>query len=428
MLSDVRWRKMPIDLLTNETMNYIASQMPEGLEFAPFMFYQAALKKAGDDGEFDLEDGVIFARLMRVSDVTIVFKIANLMAQRRVIYHVAAGSNKCLLADWEYSDKKQPRTLAERRAIVQHQIDAKKAMPIIKEEFAPITSSENVQPSFICPDDDKNQKNVVKNVYDDKNTKNVVKKNETEREEREIRERDKREETHTERESLREGVETSAELPEGSATVPTPEKKAVARKTKKAETKTEEVVTDSVPASYDSSLADEALKSGETKAEGKNQEIESVLEAFFLNYSFGYNLKKGHPHVEALAKRIKELATSEAPGPLLAQTLCDAFKKMHDEPGNWKDIPLLPLYMAKDGVWAHLLAIVSNKFKGKRKKSFLDQAKEYEIQAEKEREDLITLTDSEYEDYGIDPNDPAKAQKLLIAKSAESKQYEGDIF
>lgn len=45
MLSDVTWRKMPTDMLTNETMTYIESQMPAGFEYAPFMFYQAALKK-----------------------------------------------------------------------------------------------------------------------------------------------------------------------------------------------------------------------------------------------------------------------------------------------------------------------------------------------------------------------------------------------
>ena len=62
MLNDVAWRKMPTDILTNETMTYIESQMPAGFEYAPFMFYQAALKKCDDDGIFDIGDGIIFSR------------------------------------------------------------------------------------------------------------------------------------------------------------------------------------------------------------------------------------------------------------------------------------------------------------------------------------------------------------------------------
>lgn len=436
MLCDVTWRKMPLDILTNEAMQYVESQMPKGYEYAPFMFYQAALKKAGDDGEFDLEDGVIFARLMRVPDVSFVFKVANEMAKRRIIYHVQAGSNKCLLADWEYSKGSQPRTLAERRAVVARQIEQKKAMPIIQEEFAPIEAPINAltpENSSFCVYDDKNTKNVVKNVNDDISTENVTKKNSIEREkEREIRERD----THTEREiesvREREGVETSAGATESPATVTTPEKKAVARKNKKAEPQKEQS-SDSDSAIYDSSLADEALQSQKTeKVVGNFQEIESVLEAFFLNFSFGYNIKKGRPQIEDLAKRIAELETPEISGPKVAKALCDSFKQMHDEPGTWKDIPLLPLYMAKDSVWSYLLAVVGKKLvKGKKKNTFLEKSKEYEAQADQEREELIAKTDSEYAKYGIDPKDPARFMKLQKVKNAETQSedvYEGDIF
>ena len=381
MLSDVTWRKMPLDILTNEAMQYVESQMPDGLEYAPFMFYQAALKKAGDDGEFDLEDGVIFARLMRVPDVKIVFLVANEMAKRRIIYHVQAGSNKCLLADWEYAKGTQPRTLAQRREVVARQIEAKKAMPIITEEFKPIEPSNSAfspENTSFCVNDDKNQKNVVKNVYDDKNAENVVKKNSIEREkEREIRER---EETHTEREIEsprgRERVETSAGLPEGPAPV-SPENKAVARKTKKTEQQKEpESVTDSP--SYDSTLADEALQQGEEAEEGKFQEVVAILEAFFLNYSFGYNLKKGHAKVEEIASRILELETSDCGAGKIAQELCDIFRNMHEDDGPWKDVPLLPLYMAKDAIWAHLMSVAGKKLVKKGKKKTM-KAKKFNI-------------------------------------------------
>ena len=77
MLRDVYWRQYPIDLLNDEKMGYIESQMPAGYEYAPYMFYITALKLADDDGIFALDDGVIFARLMRVKDIELVYAVAN---------------------------------------------------------------------------------------------------------------------------------------------------------------------------------------------------------------------------------------------------------------------------------------------------------------------------------------------------------------
>lgn len=434
MLSDVTWRKMPIDLLTNENMNYIESQMPEGLEYAPFMFYQAALKKAGDDGEFDLEDGVIFARLMRVNDVKIVFMVANLMAQRRVIYHVAAGSNKCLLADWEYSNKQQPRTLAQRRAIVQQQIEAKKAMPIIKEEFRPI-SAENSQNAFICPDDDKIQKNVVKNVDDDKIQENVVKKMETEREERETEREIEREnrETHTERESLREGEQTEvaafAVANNGTATAATKENMPMGRKTKQKAPKTEEI-SDSDPTCDPETLSSEALAIGRTQEVDNFQDVLFVVETFFKTKAFGYNPKKGKPKLNEIAKRICEL-DCDVSKELIAKTFCDNFYDMHNSDGAWKDIPLEPAYMVKDSVWAYLLSVAGKKLvKAKKKNVFLEKAKEYQEAVEQEKNTVTDALDEEYQKYGINPLDPMRFVKLSQAKSQNnaSAEYEGDIF
>ena len=427
MLSDVTWRKMPIDLLTNENMNYIESQMPEGLEYAPFMFYQAALKKAGDDGEFDLEDGVIFARLMRVNDVKIVFMVANLMAQRRVIYHVAAGSNKCLLADWEYSNKQQPRTLAQRRAIVQQQIEAKKAMPIIKEEFRPI-SAENSQNAFICPDDDKIQKNVVKNVDDDKIQENVVKKMETEREEREI-ERENRE-THTERESLREGEQTEvaacAVANNGTATAATKENMPMGRQIKQKAPKTEEI-SDSAPTCDPETLSSEALAIGRTQEVDNFQDVLFVVETFFKTKAFGYNPKKGKPKLNEIVKRICEL-DCDVSKELIAKTFCDNFYDMHNSEGPWKDIPLEPAYMVKDNVWAYLLSVSGKKLlKNKKKNVFLEKAKEYQEAVETEKAVGGDAIDAEYRKYGINPEDPLRVAKLTQVKSQEP-EYKGDIF
>ena len=89
MLRDVYWRQYPIDLLNDEKMGYIESLMPTGYEYAPYMYYITALKLADDDGIYDLGDGIIFARLMRVQNPELVFFVTNLMRQYKIIYRLS---------------------------------------------------------------------------------------------------------------------------------------------------------------------------------------------------------------------------------------------------------------------------------------------------------------------------------------------------
>lgn len=452
MLSDVTWRKMPTDMLTNETMTYIESQMPEGFEYAPFMFYQAALKKADDDGSFDLEDGILFARLMRVPDVKLVFKIAILMVKRGIISQVQKGSNLCLLTDWEYSKGTASRTMAERRAIVARKIEA--------------AQLHNSEPSFVAmpsdnaPEspvfDDKIQNNVVKSSFDDKNTKNVVKntnsaKNDSsaislEREKE--REREEKEHTHTEREkeSLRER-ERDASASAGASMAPAPApaetEEALARDYTDTED-SESEISGVVPEFSTVKLAADALGDAEgeedKKESGDLTEFEAVcafLESFFITNCFGYDKKRGRKLVQLIAEKIMALETNGHKPLKIAEVCCEAFKKMHDEPGQWKDIPLQPVYMAKDGVWAHILTYAGKKLikKGSKNNKFFENAKKAQEAADEEKAQLIALTEGEYRKYGIDPKDPNRVQKLMIAKKfADSpdvlpeKDLEGAVF
>ena len=68
MLNDNSWRKLPRDLLTDEDFRWVENQLPNYLKFAPYMFYIAALRKADYDGMFDIEDGTLFAQLMRIEN------------------------------------------------------------------------------------------------------------------------------------------------------------------------------------------------------------------------------------------------------------------------------------------------------------------------------------------------------------------------
>ena len=209
MLRDVYWRQYPIDLLNDEKMGYIESQMPAGYEYAPYMFYITALKLADDDGIFALDDGVIFARLMRVKDIELVYAVANLMRKYKIIYRLSDDSMLCGIVDWTYSDKKK-RTMAERKQVVMAAIERERAKSMSTKDFAPegcagkcndipqsaacvgkcndipqgpgniapVPAQNAQEPAqsavFFMPEDDKNRKNVVINADDDKNAENVT--------------------------------------------------------------------------------------------------------------------------------------------------------------------------------------------------------------------------------------------------------------
>ena len=453
MLSDVTWRKMPTDMLTNEAMTYIESQMPAGFEYAPFMFYQAALKKADDDGSFDLEDGILFARLMRVPDVKLVFKIAILMAKRGIISQVQKGSNLCLLMDWEYTKGTASRSMAERRAIVARKIETAKL--------------HNSEPSFIAmpsdnaPEmpvfDDKIPENVVKNTFDDKKSENVVKNTNLEKNsssaislEREKEREIERESTHKEREieSLRgreREASASAEPIMGSAPAPAETEEALARDSEESESTQETEISDVVPEFSTVNLVDEAISvanGGDTKKEpGDLTEFEVVcafLESFFITNCFGYDQKRGKKMIQTIAERIMALESNGNKPSKIAEVCCEAFKKMHDDPGQWKDIPLQPVYMAKDGVWAHILTYAGKKLvkKGSKNNTFFEKAKKAQEAADAEREQLIAMTEGEYIKYGIDPKDPNRVQKLMVARQKQfspdevppDEAFKGEIF
>ena len=212
MLRDVYWRQYPIDLLSDDKMTYIESFMPDEYKYAPYMFYITALKLADDNGIFDLEDGIIFARLMRVKSRALVFQIANLMRQHKILYRLSDDTTLMQIADWTYSDKKV-RTAEERRRIVADKIAKERAKKATysQEDFTtdgcagkcndipqsevpagkcnaipPAAAAELTAPEaetaaprqvFLCPDDDKNAKNVG-NIQTD-NTDSILQDKQT---------------------------------------------------------------------------------------------------------------------------------------------------------------------------------------------------------------------------------------------------------
>lgn len=469
------WRKMPRNIFVNPNFGYIASCLPREYESAAYMFYLVALSVADDNGIFDLEDGVIFSRLMHVDSVEIVFKIANLMMKRKVITR-SGNSTICMLLDWEYSSKEKPRTLAERRGIVQQQIEAAKAVQ--SKEFIfdkdnqnqegescqdfeinqngqnfenhqnrqnyqntqnsqnyenknPGEFTENFEESseatetavtvdfsktpspdedFSCFLNDKNQKNVTINFYDDKNQKNVVKKNETEKI-REDKNREIERETHTDqniREIERVPLQVSASTFRGQE----PGGQENEEKEKGAERIPEGKMSEDI-----SDLAEQALNTGQCEQFEKQQKrLFGVFETFFAKNYLGWNENVYRSHVLELCRRVIALSNDKNPPEIVAGCILSQFKKLSEENGYFKNMPLTPDQLLNVNTYKHVLAAVSRILMTSQ--DYTPEWMKQIAEVAREKELGYDGFDDEYVKYGIDPNAPNKVQLLLRAKNA----------
>jgi len=459
----VYWRQYPIDLLNDEKMGYIESKMPAGYEYAPYMFYITALKLADDDGIFDLEDGIIFARLMRVKDVQIVFDIANLMRKYKIMYRLSDDENiqLCGIVDWSYSDKKK-RTLAERKQVVMAAIERERAKSMSTKDFgpvgcagkcndipqstacvgkcndipqgpgniAPVPAQDAPEPAqsavFFMPEDDKNRKNVVINADDDKSGENVtdIQTDSTDSTIQEVHTN-----THTQQQAT--GY--------GPIEGPPP---AACQNSRPAVADIQNSETDNETHSEQAACSDEITQLAEQAMSiaGNSEETKSAvckkLEDFFVKFCYGYDKKHGRHSVVKIADRICKLADDKNPADCICDILCKEFKKMSDTgSGNpyWKGIALLPSNMLKDSVWSYLMGFAGRILaKQSKNNAFLREAEKYKADAEKEQNNVADFLNEEYRKYGIDPEDPDRVQKMLIARNAEQngKQEEPsyDVF
>lgn len=424
MLNDVAWRKMPTDILTNENMTFIESQMPEEYVFAPYMFYMAALKKADDDGIFDLEDGMIFARLMRIESTELVFKIANLMGSRKIIGRVSATSNICFFVDWEYPNNRQ-KTWQQRREAVQIRINNNEQLnrlPNFEEKAPEIPFS-----AFEC---DKNQENVSQSVIVTKNNENVTQTAQcdkngdsclTLKRERE-RERIERE-THTERdrESVREeerDSSASASAPLGLAPAPESRKKPLAKETSEKQKEVEPTTQQQSDTNISTGDNQKSQKSEKETGEILGVTV-ATLETWFNDNCFGFDSKKAKKQLAELSNRIVNLNCDTAK---VTAGILNEFRQMHERDGPWKDIPLSPTLLLKPSVWTYVLNAVGKKLKITKKKTFLDNYQKYQKECEEERLQEESALNTEYQKYGISPDDPNKTQKLLAMKAQEQQE------
>ena len=445
MLRDVYWRQYPIDLLSDDKMTYIESFMPEEYKYAPYMFYITALKLADDNGIFDLEDGIIFARLMRVKSRALVFQIANLIRQHKVMYRLSDDTMLMQIADWTYSDKKV-RTAEERRRIVADKIAKERAKKAAysQEDFttdgcagkcndipqseapagkcnaipqaaaakstAPEAAAAAPRQAFLCPDDDKNAKNVG-NIQTDStihSTDNTVQDVQT----------------HTQTNTQQAAGYGLLESPSPAACADTT---AVAEKQNTPTQKPTEMQTPNDANSGEdvSTLAAQALQITSVSDEDADSELFAYLQDFFVKNCYGFDTKKAAYSLNQLCEKIKSVSDEVNPPVEVAGVLCSEFKKMCDGQRSeyWKGQALLPSFMIKTRCWMELMQyagkiLATNSASNKFTQSWEKAVAEYEAEKDK----VSDAVREEYLKYNINPDAPDANMLLLRAKSIEQEE------
>lgn len=420
--SETRWKKLPVGIIRDEDLDYIADQIAPELRAAPYMFYMTALCKSDNDGIFDLEDGVIFSRLMRIGTPQDVFTIANLMIKRRIILR-AGETTRCIIANWEYPEKVPPRTLDDRRAIVAKQIESEKRNAQIAEftvrDADPIAVDFNNNAAsninFFCGLNDKNAKNVTINNFDDKNEKNVVEKNQTEREiERKI-------ERHTQEKKDKIDQKQGLQLPEGFRPCQN-QNKQISENNQKAEPEKDQWENQQQPATAG---MEQSGSMGKGISEEERQAVIELVAGFFTKNYLGFNPYAEREAIWSVADRMIWLSDSKNPPEIVTSVFLGQFKKLVEEDGYYKGAPLTPMQLIKPGTYSHVLALASKILLNKNNNQrWQEQQQALQAEIEREKNNVCDGVDAEYLKYHISPQDPNRSQKLLIAKASEQRETE----
>ena len=432
------WAKIPTDLLENKAMIRTEAELPAELRAAPVLLYLAGATKADEDGIFDIGDGEEFAALIKVTSPEIVQTVASAMVKFRIFAHVPK-STVYLFAEWEYTTRQNGKSLKNRFAIAQECWKKK-----LEESsfFAPYknvdTQRKNItDTSAECSNTIQPRVNECFNTIQGGENGNPQIRREQIREDETRAEQIKPEgekTTHTRVEGV--GGEISPAACESIMDSSAAGSKSIADSNKTTQDPEKLLTVPDWKIVPETESSDETLETDASDKEtedasfvptsdGKNEgELETIIEylnKFFCDNNVGYNVSKGLKTVKAIANDLLHTAQTPEQASDLARKVCFEFKKMHDEPegAHWHNIPLYPVYMAKEVVWDQLLSRVSRIYgtvAEPKPLGTVEQAQKDYQEYLADREENGDQMNAEYIRYGIDPSDPHKVQKLFAAK------------
>lgn len=430
------WAKIPTDLLENKAMIRTEQELSSELRAAPVLLYLAGATKADEDGIFDIGDGEEFAALIKVANPETVQTVARAMVKFRIFAHVP-DSTIYLFAEWEYNTRQNGKALKNRFNLAVEQWKKKKEESSF---FIPYKKVDTIRKNIT--DTNVQCSNTIQPCVNE--CFNTIQppaqpSSQIRREQiREIRTEQIRPEeeqtTHTRVEGVEGEIppEASESFKDSSASGSKmdAEFEQMERDTKRliAESKLQVIP--------DEENSDEALEPDSTNAEkqdaifvlgdaeknmGGPEAIIKYLNKFFSGNNVSYNVSKGLKTVKAIADDLLKSSETAEKALDTARKVCFEFKKMHDAPetDRWHNIPLFPTYMAKEVVWEQLLSRVSRIY-GTRNNpkpgGIVEQTKQAYEEKMADLAEYGEPFDAEYIRYGIEPDDPDRARKLLAAK------------
>lgn len=434
------WSKIPTDLLENKGMLRVEKYLAPELRAAPTLLYLAGSMKADEDGIFDIGDGEEFADLIKVKTSQDVFTTAQVLTRFRILAHVP-DSTVYFFTEWEYSTRVQNCSLQNRFAKAKALWDQK----LKESNFFESTGAQIAATPVKCLNTTQPIQTLSQNtIQGAENGVLQIRREEIRQDKTENRLNNNRQEeiTHRERE---EGVgEEREEQPDGCESNFDSTPSGFEKSSEQNQTSSEhQEILDSIPSHEgwsiipDSEVASEAESKVEEKKDANfvPAEIIKILGDFFRANNATYDAEKADRLNERIADELyRGCGKDSAKAVFYTQKYCDEFKKMHDAPApdRWHNVPLLPLYMIKDAIWAQLTERVSriygvNGGEAEKISSAEAQQKEWEEHL-KDLEDPGKTFDADYIRNGIDPKDPARHVKLMIKLSAAGGENGGDIF
>jgi hypothetical protein len=243
---------------------------------------------------------------------------------------------------------------------------------------------------------------------------------------------------HTNIQDIHTNTHTQQQVPgfgpvEGPPPVPCQNKNAVGVQNEKINTENANINTSEAASGVDtlSALKEMALIDAQESVENSDTvSLVGYLNEFFVKNCYGgYDKSKSAGAINTLAGKILELSDDVNPPGTIAALLCSEFKKMGDgQRGRyWNRQPLLPANMIKPRAWSELVEyagkiLATNNNSAK----FMQAAKKAEAECEAEKSLVDDAMRDEFLKYNINPEDPARHQKLLVAKSNEVKPAEAE--
>lgn len=439
-VEDLPWRKFPRDAISNVKIRFIQKQLAPHLRHGALLFFTTAYCLADDYGVIDIEDGLVFADAMDIDNPDDVFVIANLFASRGIMDKIT--ERIFMFVEWDTPNRdrtiRAPLTAEQRRAAVQAQLKQKEMasdnMSDTGQKTAKDVATKSEKMSLYLPCSDKKRENVA--THREKTDKRVQKE-----------EREKKE-THTQEAArLAHDALCAHSAPCAIAQALTPDEKRERKKENRIETgenqesREKKEATESKQPETPENDKETEITNGREGMKDRTAEpckgvngqeyldTLQVLQDFFDKYNpMGYQNKD--EQIKALIElthRMIALSDKANTGEIIAINFCRCFKKLVEQHQYYKDMPILPSNLLKNGVFSIILGEVGRILQPKG----VSWQRHYDKMVAESAKGKQVYSYSDFlaaqcKQYNVNPDAPDYIQQLLAAQKAKKQQVGAD--